>query len=191
MKIFDISQEVFTGNVYPGDTVPSYHEDLRIKNGDNCNLTTVTMCVHNGTHIDAPFHFFDDGKTIDDIDLNKCVGDATVIEFNGELSADDVKNIMKYAQKRILFKGNCILTPESAVELNKHDVKLVGVENQSVSAGDYNAPVHTELLRHDVALLEGIVLDEVPEGEYMLNCAPIKFGGLDGALCRALLISGI
>ncbi len=188
MKIFDISQEVFTGNVYPGDTVPSYHEDLRIKNGDNCNLTTVTLCVHNGTHIDAPFHFFDDGKSIDDIDLNKCVGDATVIEFNGELSSGDVRGIVKFSQKRILFKGRCIITPESAVEFNRHGIKLIGVESQSVSSGDYNIPVHLELLKNEVALLEGIVLDEVPEGEYMLNCAPIKFKGLDGSLCRALLI---
>lgn len=185
MQIFDISQELFSGNIYSGDTVPSYHEDMRIKNGDKCNLTTVTLCVHNITHIDAPFHFFDDGKTIDDIDLNKCIGDATVIEINGTITADDINSIMKNSQKRLLFKGNCIISLEAAMEMNKHGIKLIGVEAQTV--GDEN--VHCELLSHEVALLEGIVLDEVPEGDYMLNCAPVKFGGLDGALCRAVLIN--
>ena len=189
MQIFDISQEIFTGNVYPGDTIPSYTEDMRIKNGDNCNLTTVTMCVHNATHIDAPFHFFDDGKKIDDIDLNKCIGDATVIEFNGTLTAEDIKRIMECSQKRLLFKGNCIVSLESAQEMNKQGIKLVGVESQSVGEIDKPMPVHLELLNNEVVLLEGIVLEEVPEGDYMLNCAPIKLGGLDGSFCRAVLIN--
>ena len=65
MKIYDISQEVFGCCVYPGDPVPKKESVLSIKNGDVCNLTSFSMCAHNGTHIGAPNRFIDDGKTVD------------------------------------------------------------------------------------------------------------------------------
>lgn len=70
MKIYDISQEVFGSAVYPGDPSPERFRILSIEKGDVCNLTAFKMCAHYGIHVDAPFHFYADGKTIDHVDLN-------------------------------------------------------------------------------------------------------------------------
>ena len=65
MKIYDISQEVFSCVVFPGDPAPKKNTVCSIDGGAVCNLTEFSMCAHNGTHVDAPFHFFKDGKTVD------------------------------------------------------------------------------------------------------------------------------
>ena len=91
MKIYDITQEVFGCTVYPGDPSPERFKMLSIENGDVCNLTAFKMCAHNGTHVDAPFHFYADGKTIDQVDLDKFIGQAYVAEHEGELTAEDAK----------------------------------------------------------------------------------------------------
>ncbi len=82
MKVYDISQEVFSCAVYPGDPSPEREILLSTSKGDVCNLTAIRMCAHNGTHVDAPFHFYGDGKTIDQVDLDKFIGYAYVAEHN-------------------------------------------------------------------------------------------------------------
>ena len=67
MKIYDISQEVYGCTVFPGDPQPQKTVVLRVSDGDVCNLSNLSMCVHNGTHVDAPYHFIDDGKKIDEV----------------------------------------------------------------------------------------------------------------------------
>lgn len=74
MKIYDISQEVFSCSVFPGDPQPQRVVVQSLKNGDICNLTELKMCAHNGTHVDAPYHFLDNGKTIDQMGLEPFVG---------------------------------------------------------------------------------------------------------------------
>ena len=78
MKIFDISQEVFSSSVYPGDPAPEREVLLSIGSGDVCNLTALSLCAHNGTHIDAPYHFLENGATVDGLSLEKTVGYAFV-----------------------------------------------------------------------------------------------------------------
>ena len=73
--IIDISQEVFSCKVFPGDDAPKPDRAMSIQKGDICNLTNFSMCAHNGTHADAPFHFIDGGMTIDRIPLDVFVGD--------------------------------------------------------------------------------------------------------------------
>lgn len=193
MKIYDITQEVFGCHVFPGDPVPSYEHILQISAGDICNLTKLEMCVHNGTHLDAPWHFYDDGKKIEELDLSKCIGKAIVVEAEGELTAEMIRHIFtgkegQDAYKRILFKGNVTITSDAARELNRYDIELLGGESQTVGPEDAPAEVHYELLGREVILLEGLVLSEVPAGEYLLSAAPIKLGGTDGAPCRAVLL---
>lgn len=72
--IYDITQPLFECEVFPGDPKPEKKEVLRISNGAVCNLTALSMCAHNGTHVDAPFHFINDGKGIDKVRLEKFVG---------------------------------------------------------------------------------------------------------------------
>lgn len=190
MKIYDISQEVFSCSVYPGDPKPEKELLSATAAGDLYNLTAFSMCAHNGTHIDAPFHFLGDGKTVDRLDLDTFVGDCYVARHAGDVTAADAAAILKKAQsaQRILIAGNVTVTPEAAAVFAAADIKLLGNEGQSV--GPENAPmqVHQILLRRGIALLEGIVLKDVPEGQYFLSAAPLNLAGADGAPCRAYLI---
>lgn len=191
MKIYDISQEVFHCNVFPGDESPSYERTLQIERKDIVNLTVFHMCAHNGTHVDAPYHFYNNGKTVDQMDLDRMIGECSVVEHQGELLEKDVHRIMAYAKQRILFKGRTIITLEAAKAFQQYHVLLIGNESQTVGPEDGPMQVHLELLARDIVLLEGIVLTEVKEGEYFLNAAPINLGGADGAPCRAVLIEGL
>lgn len=191
MKIYDITQELFTCCVFPKDPAPEKRQVLSMEKGDMCNLTELSLCAHNGTHMDAPLHFCRDGKAIDEIDLNRVIGEAEVIAFEGELRAFDVERIInENTPKRILFQGKTVITLEAAKALNRHGILLVGVESQTVGPEDAPGEVHLELLGKEVVLLEGIRLFGVPEGTYFLNAAPLKLGGCDGAPCRAVLICG-
>ena len=195
MKIYDISQEIFGCKVFPGDPTPKKVIINSMKNGDLYNLTEFSMCAHNGTHVDAPFHFLKDGKAIGSIGLESFVGMAYVTEHSGVVSADDASKIIKKAQgqsaeasKRILIKGDAEVSAEAAKIFAKSNILLLGNESQTV--GPENAPmeVHQILLSVGTVLLEGIRLTSVPDGVYFLNAAPLNLGNADGAPCRAVLI---
>ena len=195
MKIYDISQEVFSCEVYPDD--PNPHKDtLRsIDMGDLYNLTAFSMCAHNGTHIDAPYHFIKNGKTVDDIPLSKTVGFAYVTAEEGNIDADRARKILdkaksidKNASKKILIKGSISLLDDGAKVFSSEKIDLLGVESQSAGDGDNTVSVHLELLKSEVVILEGIKLNEVKEGVYFLCSAPLMLSGSDGSPCRALLV---
>ena len=190
MKIYDISQELFGCAVYPDDPQPERFVTLSIKNGDVCNLTAFKMCAHNGTHVDAPFHFYADGKTIDQVDLDRFIGWAYVAEHEGDISADDAKNILKAANgcERILVKGKAVVTKEAAQVFAEARIKLFGNESQTVGPIDAPKEVHLIMLGAEIVLLEGIRLAKVPVGKYFLNAIPLNLGGADGSPCRATLL---
>ena len=196
MKIYDISQEIFGCQVYPGDPTPQKRVLSSMEKGDLYNLTAFSMCAHNGTHIDAPFHFIKDGKTVDSIGLDTFIGMAYVAEHNGIVSADDATEMLEKAEKqnsdaakRILIKGEAEVSAEAAKVFAESNILLLGNESQTV--GPENAPmeVHLILLGAGVVLLEGIRLSEVSEGVYFLNAVPLNLSGSDGSPCRAVLIS--
>ena len=190
MKIYDISQEVFSCAVYPGDPKPEKKTLFATAAGDLYNLTAFSMCAHNGTHIDAPFHFLGEGKTVDQMDLSIFVGDCFVARHTGDVSAQDAKNILEKAEgaQRILIAGDITVTAEAAEVFAAGSIKLIGNEGQTVGPESAPMQVHKILLSRNIALLEGIVLTEVPEGRYFLSAAPLNLGGADGAPCRAYLI---
>lgn len=194
MKIYDISQEVFGCRVYPGDPKPEKQVLCSMEQGELYNLTAFSMCAHNGTHIDAPFHFMQDGKTVDAVGLEAFVGTAYVAERQGIVTGEDAAAIIEKAKaqdaaERILIKGDAEVSLEAAQVFAASGVLLLGNEPQTV--GPENAPmaVHLTLLRQNVVLLEGICLKDVPEGVYFLCAAPLNLAGADGAPCRAVLIS--
>lgn len=196
MKIYDISQEVFASAVFAGDPAPKRESLSSIGDGAVCNLTAFSMCAHNGTHIDAPYHFFDDGETVEGLDLSKMVGYAYVSEQEGMVDAERARAILKDAKdacdesaKRILIKGNAVVTAEAAEVFAGADVVLVGNESQTVGPEHAPMQVHKILLGKGIVLLEGIRLGEVPEGVYFLCAQPLSLGGADGAPCRAVLVS--
>ena len=195
MKIYDISQEVFTCSVYPGDPVPEKRMQSSILDGDACNLTVFSMCAHNGTHIDAPFHFIQEGKTVEQINLSRVVGYAYVADAPQVIGADEMKEIINKAKncsdeaaKRILLKGSGEIDAKAAEVLKKENVLLIGTELQTVGPEKAPAEVHLLLLSDDTVLLEGIRLTDVPEGKYLLCAAPLNLGGADGAPVRAVLL---
>ena len=190
MQIYDISQEVFTCAVYPGDPKPEKQTLCSVAAGDSYNLTAFSMCAHNGTHVDAPFHFLADGRTVEQMELEIFVGACYVARHEGDVSAMDAEKILQKSgnARRILIAGNATVTAEAARVFAAHSICLLGNESQSV--GPENAPmdVHNILLGKGIALLEGIVLQNVPEGHYLLSAAPLKLAGADGAPCRAYLM---
>ena len=190
MKIYDISQEVFSCAVYPGDPIPEKQLVYSTGAGDLYNLTSFAMCAHNGTHVDAPFHFLHRGKTVDQMDLTHFVGACFLASHEGDVTATDAEEILKKAGgvERILIAGKVTVTAEAAEVFASGGIKLLGNEGQTVGPEDAPMQVHLILLRAGIVLLEGIVLDEVPEGQYFLSAAPLNLGGADGAPCRAYLI---
>ena len=190
MKIYDISQEVFSCAVYPGDPKPQAQALCSYDAGDVYHLTAFSMCAHNGTHIDAPFHFLPGGKTVEQLDLSIFVGECYLARHSGDVTAADAEAVLKKAAgiPRILLGGPLTVTTEAAEVFADGGICLLGNEGQSV--GPENAPmaVHKILLGKNIALLEGIVLRDIPEGRYFLSAAPLNLAGSDGSPCRAYLI---
>lgn len=196
MRIYDISQEVFGCSVYPGDPTPKREVLSELAKGDVCNLTAFSMCAHNGTHVDAPYHFIADGETVEKIPLSAFVGEAFVASCTGDVTAKDARDILTSARavssetaKRILIAGCATVTEEAAALFRDAGVLLLGNESQTVGPEDAPAAVHRILLSAGVVLLEGVRLSHVPSGAYLLCAAPLALAGADGAPCRALLIA--
>ena len=196
MTIYDISQEVFGCEVYPGDPAPERRLLSSTENGDICNLTAFSMCAHNGTHVDAPFHFLGGGKAIDKMPLEAFIGASYVAERRGIVTAADAVRILETAKardpesaRRILIKGDAVVSSEAAKVFAAGKILLLGNESQTVGPENAPAQVHLILLGADVVLLEGIRLAHVPEGVYLLNAAPLNLSGADGSPCRAVLIA--
>lgn len=195
MKIYDITQEVFGCTVFADDPAPKREVLCRIEDGDVCNLTAFSMCAHNGTHVDAPFHFFSDKNTVENIPLSKTVGYAYLCEHSGILSADGARDILDAAAshgsdaaKRILIKGDVTVSADAARVFAEYGIDLIGNESQTVGPLDAPMEVHRILLSRDVVLLEGVRLSDVPCGVYLLCALPLPLGGADGAPCRTVLI---
>lgn len=192
--IYDISQPLFECEVFPGDPKPEKTTLSRMSDGAAYNLTAISMCVHNGTHVDAPYHFINDGKGIDRVDLSRFIGPAYVVTHEGNVGADDARTILESAKaadprawKKILIKGRATVTADAAEVFADAGIDLIGNESQTVGPESAPMAVHLILLRREVVLLEGVRLSHVPDGAYMLNCAPLNLTGADGSPCRAVL----
>jgi arylformamidase len=204
MRIIDISQELLTARVYEGDPAPKVESLSNMENGDLYNLSALSMCLHNGTHIDAPSHFIKGGKTVDKMPIDAFVGKCFVAEHEGEVSAEDAAKILEKAKlalaakslkkgtesdaaERILLKGNLTVTEEAARVFAESKIKLLGNEGQTVGPKDAPMAVHLILLEKEIILLEGIVLTDAHEGVYFLSAAPLNIKGAEGSPCRAWL----
>ena len=190
--MIDISQEVFSCRVYPGDPKPERRVFSSIAAGDACNVTALSMCAHNGTHVDAPCHFIEGGKSIDELPLEVFVGDCYLARHEGDVTAADAEAIMLRAKaagaaERILIGGKAVITAEAARIFAAEKIKLIGNESQTVGPEDAPMEVHLILLGAEVVLLEGIVLTGIEEGRYHLNAAPLNLSQSDGSPCRAYL----
>ena len=187
MRIIDITQELFSSRVYPGDMPPTY-EQVKTVERDKCSLTNISMCVHNGTHIDAHKHFITDGTAVHELDISTFYGKCTVAEFDGIIEKNEITDVLKNCHKRLLFKGKCELSDGGATAVANSHIKLIGVEGQSIGNVEHPLSVHMILLKKGIIPLEGLDLSNVEPGEYVLSAFPLNLQGSDGAPVRAVLI---
>lgn len=191
MKLYDISPFLLQAEVFDGDPIPELKQVKSIKNSDEYNLTELNVCSHNGSHIDAPLHFCEDGKSITELSLEKFYGPCVVAEASEPITARWVSENLPWNCTRLIVKftsPDCFITQSAVNEINRFHIELVGVNSLSVAFGEQTAEIHRELFLHDIALLEGLVLDEVPVGDYTLCAFPLKVDGAEASVCRAVLI---
>lgn len=189
MKIFDISRELFSARVYPGDPVPVYERILSLEEGALCNLSRIETGSHSSTHLDAPSHFIQNGRTIDEVELRKCIGKCQVVSRQGRITAEDIKRLVETGCIRLLIKGEIELGIDAARAIAESGMELLGVEGFTVGTPETSAVVHRLLLDKEVVIVEALDLRSVEDGEYFLFAAPLKLAGLDGSPCRAVLIA--
>ncbi len=201
-RIIDISQTIHPGMaVWPGDTEYTPFWVWRMDKGETCNVGSVTMSLHTGTHADAPFHFLSDGSPIADVDLSAYIGPALVADVTGivSISADVIANIPLDGIERILFRTQSAdpetfepdfasLKPDGAEALVARGIRLIGIDTPSVDQSDSKTlDTHKLLAAHRVAILENLKLDHVAPGKYELIALPLKLAGMDGSPVRAVL----
>jgi arylformamidase len=204
MKIYDISLSLSANTVRWVTAQPfELIERKRMSRGDTNNSSSIHTSVHAGTHVDAPFHFVPDGRTIESLPLELFLGPAQVcaVDAASHITADDIGRLNLAGEKRVLFKtrnSGLLRKPEydssfvafsvdGAKVLGKLGVQLVALDYLSVARADEQVPVHRAFLDHGIVLLEGVDLSGVPPGRYELICPPVKLAGSDGAPCRAIL----
>jgi arylformamidase len=207
--IFDISVPVSNRiPVWPGD-LPVALEEQSFASADRSHtirLTSITCGNHTGTHLDAPSHMIEGGASLDDIPLGQLVGPARVVDLAGSRSIglDDVAGLDWDGVERVLFRTDnsshwddgeffadfVALEPDAARFLVDRGIRLVGIDYLSIDS--FHAPEHPShmvLLGASVVVLEGLILKDVPAGDYLLAALPMKLDRADGAPARAILIS--
>lgn len=193
-KYIDISRKIFNGmKRYPSDPNVEIGVFKSIKNGNSCNLRKLVLGTHIGTHVDAPFHILNKGRTVDAIKINDLICDV-IIANAGEVFSDKFFDSVGPGPARVrgvLFKGSgnqSALTIKEAKELKRHGMKVVGTENMSIEEmSDKRHPVHRYLLKNGIIIIEGLDLKSVKRGCYRLICLPLKIKNGDGAPARAVL----
>lgn len=193
LRIIDISADLLQAAVYPGDPAPALTWVQRLENGDSCNLSALSLGSHNGTHIDAPLHFLENGGTLAQLPLQKCVGPCTVLAASSPADEAWVAQNVPPGCKRLLLSCRAPGSPvtvSGARALCARGIELLGVDRLSVAEAGDTAPVHRILLAAGVVLLEGIVLDGVMQKDYFLCALPVLAGAAEAAPCRAVLLDG-
>ncbi|SFC89004.1 Kynurenine formamidase [Bacillus sp. OV322] len=199
----DISQKLDERvAVWPGDTAFSYQRNWTKEESGSVNVGQLTMSIHTGTHIDAPFHFDDKGKKTGELDIELYIGKARVIHLPGRnsISARDVSQFNIEGVKRLLiytgsWKDRSVfpdsippIEPDLAVWLADKGVRLLGLDLPSVDPIESKElPAHHALSKNGIHILEGLVLDKVSPGDYELAALPLYLADADGSPVRAVL----
>jgi arylformamidase len=205
-RVIDISRKIYPGMaVWPGDTGPDITREELIRNGGVCNLSSIHMGVHTGTHIDAPLHFIDEAKDVGNLDLSRFIGFVNVFELDVKkfITSEDIKDLPIKAGDIVFFKTLNSEIPEeegfrkdyiyfdrSAAELLiQIGVKTVGFDYFSIDGYGLGChPVHQLILSHEIGVIEGLYLKEVKAGTYFFSCLPLRISGVDGSPVRAVLL---
>jgi arylformamidase len=201
--IFDITPAITTHlGVWPGDTPPAREVLCDMRRGDNITLSTLRATVHLGAHADAPSHYGAEAPAIDERSLDYYLGPCQVVRLTvprrmritpamlpGPVQAPRVLLATgTYPDPEQFNEDFAALAPELVDHLHGQGVRLVGIDTPSVDLFDSkDLPSHRRFLQHDMAILEGLLLQDVPEGLYELIALPLKLGGFDASPVRAIL----
>lgn len=209
MKIFDISLTISPQlPVWPGDPQVELEQVDSMDRGAHANVSHFSAGVHVGTHVDAPHHFLNDGRTVEQLPLEVLTGPCYVVQLpdgveaitaevlDGTALPADTKRILFgtsnsrfWSQGEPAFQEDFVaVTEDGAQWLVEHDIWLVGVDYLSVAPYGESVPTHQTLLGAGVVVVEGLDLSAVPRGFYDLYCLPLKLLGSDGAPARAILV---
>ncbi len=212
MILYDISLPITEDiPVWPGDPSVMINQLSAIVNGDSSNVSQIQMCVHTGTHIDAPKHFLDNGKTVEDLPLEKLIGETLVIVVDDDVKTISEEVLIHHPRNALINKAHKLLfktknsfywhehpnvfqdsyvgiDASGAAYLSHLDLDLIGVDYLSIASFDETTIPHQILLEKEIILLEGVDLSQVPEGVFNLFCLPLLLVGCEGAPARAILI---
>lgn len=203
MKLIDISRRLGKNvPTWPGDTPFSFEIEWTKEDSGSVNVGKLEMSTHTGTHVDAPFHFDNDGKRIYDLDLNLYIGKALVVDMCNKESvgASDFHQIDLKEVERVLLRTNSwenpsqfpetitYIRPDLASFLGEKGVRLIGVDVPSVDPLDSKElAAHHQLHENGIHILEGINLQNVKPGLYELIALPLPLVEADGSPVRAIL----
>jgi arylformamidase len=208
MKIYDISLPVRPDMViWPDSQNVNVQRVFDQENGDTATVSTLTLGIHTGTHLDAPLHFVRKGNAIEALELSSLCGPALVYHALDAdfLTADcfEKLNIPSGTERLLIRTRNSSLWRNDISEFNpdyvavsadgaqwlvKHKIKLIGVDYLSVAPFNDLVTPHEILLQAGIIPLEGLDLSQVESGLYMLYCLPLKLVGVEGAPARTILI---
>jgi arylformamidase len=199
----DISQPLSSDIAHwPGDTPFSYQTAFTKEQTGSVNIGRITTSLHTGTHVDAPFHFNEEGEKIIDLDIELYIGPARVIDVSGydRVDAEVLRGFHLEGVERVLLKtagpNNPEVFPERISELasdmadylGSKGVRLLGVDVPSVDPlGSKDMETHHALYRNGIHILENIMLDDVEEGNYELIALPLPIKEADGSPVRAVI----
>lgn len=200
--LIDISRPIVSSNAnWPGDVPFAFRLGWTIAGGASVNVGAIETSVHTATHCDAPFHYNDSGITVEKIPLDVFVGPAWVVDVRGVSNWQSrLANLSLGDTPRVLFRTGGwqdttrfpdsipVMEPSLPDWLADRGVRLIGVDLPSVDALDSKTlDNHHALGRRGITIIEGLRLDDVPEGRYELIALPLKIVGADGSPLRAVL----
>jgi arylformamidase len=209
MTLYDISVTISPSlPTWPGDPGLELEKFESMDEGAHNNVSRISASVHLGTHVDAPYHFLNDGRTVEQLPLEVLTGACYVVQLPDGIEAITAEVLDRTEittdMKRVLFgtrnshlwaKGESefqtdfvAITEDGAEWLVERGVQLVGVDYLSVAPYGDSVPTHTVLLKAGVVVVEGLNLSQVMRGFYDLYCLPLKIANCDGAPARAILI---
>ncbi|MEO7494867.1 MAG: arylformamidase [Massilia sp.] len=203
LPIWDISPTISAAlPVWPGDTPFSAAPTWEIADGCPAHVSRMSMSTHLGAHTDAPSHFDRQGESIDAVDLAPYIGPCRVIDCVGTplVGVADIEHALGGVPPRVLLRTYARapqdawdasfagIAPAAIALLASHGVLLIGTDAASLDPQDSKTmDAHHAVRRHGIAILEGVVLDAVPAGDYELIALPLKLAGMDASPVRAIL----
>jgi arylformamidase len=202
--LWDLSPPIHTATaVWPGDTPLGIERVWRMEAGSPVNVARLTMSAHTGAHADAPLHYDAQGAAIGDVPLDVYIGPCRVIDCIGAaplVLPEHIHAALRDVPPRVLLRtyatvpldrwdsAFCAVAPETVDLLAAHGVRLLGIDTPSLDPETSKTLLsHGRIRVHRMAILEGLVLDAVPSGDYELIALPLRFTELDASPVRAIL----